>query len=452
MYNNIGNLINLPADVDLNFFINSFDAKKYQSGAGFRCKYPSLDNNYPSTTPGYLFLWRDDRMLKLYYITRQSTFTSGKVYTQSGINRLRWHEIMDSGMTISVREENRPSLVTEKEFKDLVDKYITQYNDKELWDMLKPKLTKTKLMEYASKNNPSINRTKSTTPLVPGEIVASSGVHSSGLIVAANTRIGATSGRGGKPYMTPPKTTLFSENLLDKTNPATPKHWTDAYDDYKTSAAVETDDSYDTMLLASTQKNNYRYTDDQMKIHMHYGGPSKHITKHILASPNRLYHQYNTELVPPMDIRLAVFDDMQWKLLYDGADPNVKTLAAPAGAREIMVQFATNLGDLEGQVVGYAPPLNVPDFHFWMYTRYREFQYLVGPAGTLGYYWIYNSLVSLHHVTAATWGPILIGGAPSIGGSAWRVAAPKVTTKRPDPNAQRDTLGHPLWIRRMWYR
>ena len=452
MYNNIGNLFRLPADVNLNFFINSFNANKYRTGDGFKCNFPSISNNYPSSSPGYLFLWRDEAMIKMYYITETTNYATGYLYQGSSINKIQWYTLVDSGMTISNRDSSQQALITEKEFKDLLFIYISQYDDKELWELLSTKLDITTISGYTNITNPVISRLMSVTPKKHGDVVLSSGGRFNKIIIEDGTKIAATTGRSGKSFTTSPTTTLRGDNLLNKSDTT----WTEAFDDYKMNALSYDDSTYtDAILRGVTTPYNYRLDDSSQKIlKTHFGSPGKHVTKHFLCSVNRPRHEYNNEsnsatfykgsekaILNGEDNRIATWSDFTWKVIYDGTNASVKSFVIPASAKEVLFQFATLFGDIEGVRSGVV--IGIQTYTFWLYPKYREFPYFYTAANLNTDVFIYNAMVR-QNLTSFS-----VLNQPR-GAAAWRVNAPKVGAKRAGDS--RAETADVIWVRRVWWR
>ena len=159
MIHSIGSMKNLPANINLNSIPDYFKNRTFTTSVGFRCYYPSLANNYPVEKNGLLFIEKINNLLKMYYFTKDVTFVSSGIYIGNAIRKIDWFQIVD-GRHSSIFNTNIDSkkLVTDNDIKSVVDRFISKYDDTELWKSIEPKFHKELFNQYTNKRDPHLKR------------------------------------------------------------------------------------------------------------------------------------------------------------------------------------------------------------------------------------------------------------------------------------------------------
>ena len=159
MIHSIGSLRNLPANINLNSIPDYFKTNQFTTSVGFRCYYPTTINNYPVEKKGLLFVDKIKNLLKLYYFTKDATYISSSIYIGNTIKKLDWFQVVDARHnSIFNNVTDVKKLVTDKDVQTIVDRFLSTYDDTELWKSIEPKFHKDLWNQYANKQDPHIRR------------------------------------------------------------------------------------------------------------------------------------------------------------------------------------------------------------------------------------------------------------------------------------------------------
>ena len=95
MIKSIGNLKNMPADVDLSTLAARYNGKNINDSIIFDCKYPSLSRGYPTTTKGLLEIQNSFGSFLLTYYTTDRTFKASMKSNNTLKTQLDWKVVPD---------------------------------------------------------------------------------------------------------------------------------------------------------------------------------------------------------------------------------------------------------------------------------------------------------------------------------------------------------------------
>lgn len=295
MLHSIGSMKNLPANINLNSIPDYFKNNSFTTSVGFRCFYPSLVNNYPVEKKGLLYIDKINNLLKMYYFTKDATFISSGIYIGNTVRKIDWFQIVD-GRHSSIFDDTYSSkkLVTNKDIQIIVDRFITKYDDTQLWKELESKFHKDLWNQYTNKQDPYLRR--------GGEVFVNT---NGGVIVINNNIHGSKRGiRLRRP-------------------------------ESGASMNVYSDGAYH-IIGNLVQGNTHIHSDRKL----------------FLQSRNRPIVQSgdagggNREIVIRADIR--------WKQMYNGRQ-GLKSIAYPGHAREVIVQLYNDVGGRVNRVTHPEP-------------------------------------------------------------------------------------------------
>lgn len=284
MIHSIGSLRNLPANINLNSIPDYFKTNQFTTSVGFRCYYPTMINNYPVEKKGLLFVDKIKNLLKLYYFTKDATYISSSIYIGNTIKKLDWFQVVDARHnSIFNNVTDVKKLVTDKDVQTIVDRFLSTYDDTELWKSIEPKFHKDLWNQYANKQDPHIRRANEVYIATNrGVVVRGGNIHTS---------------RRGITVRRPETGARFS---------------------------VYSDGAH-YIVGNLVQGNTHFYSDRKL----------------LLQSRNRPIVQSgdagngNREIVIRADLR--------WKQMYNGRQ-GLKSIAYPGHAREVIVQLYTDVG------------------------------------------------------------------------------------------------------------
>ena len=284
MIHSIGSLRNLPANINLNSIPYYFKTNQFTTSVGFRCYYPTTINNYPVEKKGLLFVDKIKNLLKLYYFTKDATYISSSIYIGNTIKKLDWFQVVDARHnSIFNNVTDVKKLVTDKDVQTIVDRFLSTYDDTELWKSIEPKFHKDLWNQYANKQDPHIRRANEVYIATNrGVVVRGGNIHTS---------------RRGITVRRPETGARFS---------------------------VYSDGAH-YIVGNLVQGNTHFYSDRKL----------------LLQSRNRPIVQSgdagngNREIVIRADLR--------WKQMYNGRQ-GLRSIAYPGHAREVIVQLYTDVG------------------------------------------------------------------------------------------------------------
>lgn len=284
MIYSIGSMKNLPGDVSLNSIPDYFKKNVFTTSVGFRCYYPSIINNYPIEEKGILYINKLGNMLKMYYFCKNATYVSVGVYIGNTVRKIDWYQVVDSRHTsIYNRNNSAKKLVSDSDIKQIIDTFITKYDDSELWRMIEPKFKKEQWNGYTNKNNPHIWR-KNTVNINTNN----------GLVVKGNDVV--ISKNRGLAVQSPSGSSI--------------RGWVT-----------------DPQVLYGAHQNSVTAIDSDRKL--------------LIPSKNRPIVQSNDAGGGNREIVIRA--DLRWKQMYNGRQ-GLRSIAYPGHAREVIVQLYTDVG------------------------------------------------------------------------------------------------------------
>ena len=288
MLYSIGSMKNLPADFNLNSIPDFFKQRIFSTSVGFRCYFPSLRNNYPVEEKGILYINKMNDMLKIYYFTRSATYVSVGIYIGNTIRKIEWYQVMD-GRHSSVYDSKiiGKKFVSDSDVKEIVNTFLTRYDDTELWNLIDTKFHKDQWKGYTNKHDPHIRR---------------------GKVVSINTNEGVVVGKQDVVTSKDRGIAVFANN----------------------GSAMAVFATGERNILGHHQKSTtYIHTDRKLLIQSR---------NRPVVRGNDAGQGGNKEIVIRADIR--------WKQLYNGRQ-GLKDISYPPQAREVIVQL---YNDVAGRV------------------------------------------------------------------------------------------------------
>lgn len=284
MIYSIGSMKNLPGDFNLNSIPDYFKKNLFTTSVGFRCYYPSIINNYPIEEKGILYINKLGNMLKMYYFCKNATYVSVGVYIGNTVRKIDWYQVVDSRHTSMYdRTNSAKKLVSDSDIKQIIDTFITKYDDSELWRMIEPKFKKELWNGYTSKNNPHIWRRNAVIINTNNGLI----VKGNNVVISKNRGLAVQSPSGSsiRSWVTDPQ---------------------DLYGAYNHSVTAISSDR-----------------------------------KLLIQSRNRPVVQCNEAGGGNRDI--VIRSDLRWKQMYNGRQ-GLRGISYPGHAREVIVQLYTDVG------------------------------------------------------------------------------------------------------------
>ena len=312
MIYSIGSMKNLPSDFNLNSIPDYFKKNVFTTSVGFRCYYPSIINNYPIEEKGILYINKLGNMLKMYYFCKNATYVSVGVYIGNTVRKIDWYQVVDSRHTsIYDRNNSAKKLVSDNNIKQIIDTFITKYDDSELWRMIEPKFKKEHWNGYTNKNNPHIWRKNAVIINTNNGLI----VKGSNVVISKNRGLSVQSPSGSsiRSWVTDPQ-----------------------------------------VLYGVQQKSVTAINSDR---------------KLLIQSRNRPIVQSNDAGGGNREI--VIRSDVRWKQMYNGRQ-GLRSISYPANAREVIVQLYTDVGGRNYRAMHPHPayrlgllPYGKTDGYFW---------------------------------------------------------------------------------------
>ena len=303
--NLIGNIKNLPNNVDLRHLNVYLQNTPFSTVVGFRCLNPSTYLNYPIDNQGVLLVTRSNGIMQLTYITQHATFESGFINLNDGSTKhITWTQRLD-GHQKTVLDKTSPSgvfgLITDSEIQKIIEKYIIPFDDTALWRELEDKITKERINQFANSINPTLERKNGITVSTEKGIWVEGG----NVIAGANGNIRVL---GGTKYYE-----IYGGLMVDAKRTST------------TSVAY----AYGEINLYGANLQA------EARIKGGHGLVIQCKNRPVLSTFGDISADKNREV--------ALRGDLRWKIFYNGRQ-GFKDMAYPAHAREVLVQLYTDIG------------------------------------------------------------------------------------------------------------
>lgn len=323
MIYSIGSMKNLPNDFNLNSIPDYFKNNVFTTSVGFRCYYPSIINNYPIEERGILYINKLGNMLKMYYFCKNATYVSVGVYIGNTVRKIDWYQVVDSRhYSIYDRNNTAKKLVSDSDIKQIVETFLTKYDDSELWRMIEPKFKKEHWNGYTNKHDPHIWRRNSV-------IINTN----NGLVVKGNNVV--ISRDRGLAVQSPSGSSM-------RAWVTGPQH------------------------LYGTHNNSVTCIGSDRKL--------------VIQSRNRPIVQSNDAGGGNREI--VIRSDLRWKQMYNGRQ-GLRSISYPGNAREVIVQLYTDTGG-RTHVVRYPEVMRMFSIR-WQNQYFDRHEVEIGIRGKAGF-------------------------------------------------------------------
>lgn len=356
MIKSIGNLKNMPADVDLSTLAARYNRKNINDSIIFDCKYPSLSRGYPTTTKGLLEIQNSFGSFLLTYYTTDRTFKASMKSNNTLKTQLDWKVVPDGRGIGALPFGAEKNAVSKGNLQNFIRTYAQPYTKgEELKQMLAGKVDVSEYNGYAK----NFGRTELGRDGL--------NINASGINVVGSNAVFAGDLPGGRAGLRLQSTRWIGGEPSIASNSFQVPGLYDAYGSM-------------TFSFLNSQKV-------------------------CILSGNRPT-DYSQQWGVTGDRRLVCRADVRWKLFYNGRG-GLKSINYPPQAREVIVQMYADVG---GRV--WRNPDNGVMGREYRYVEFAPLHFIRGVYGRV----VQDAAWVVHEGDARIWlAPIGVGLFDKIG-------------------------------------